>query len=163
MSDQTAAPPAPPEQPPEQQEKRSRFTLPSAYTILFALIVLAAIATWIVPAGRYDLNKQGEPIPGTYHEVESHPQRILVDSLKAPINGMYGIENKKGNISPYNNGSLFGAITELKPASSGARIGLGPAWRSGRPGSPGIVHAFSIAGGATSPPWIDLAAKSGSV
>ena len=52
----------------------------------------------------------GEPIPGTYHEVESHPQRILVDSLKAPINGMYGIENRKGNISPYNTGTLFGAI-----------------------------------------------------
>ncbi|HEY3211752.1 MAG TPA: YfcC family protein [Actinomycetota bacterium] len=90
--------------------RKKRFQLPSAYTILFALIVLAAIATWIVPAGRYDLNKQGEPIPGTYHEVEAHPQRILVDSLKAPINGMYGIENRKGNISPYNTGTLFGAI-----------------------------------------------------
>jgi uncharacterized ion transporter superfamily protein YfcC len=111
LSDQITASTAPPEQPPpEQQEKKGRFTLPSAYTILFALIVLAAIATWIVPAGRYDLNKQGEPVPGTYHEVESHPQKILVDSLKAPINGMYGIENKKGTISPYNTGTLFGAI-----------------------------------------------------
>ena len=33
-----------------------------------------------------------------------------MDSLKAPINGMYGIENRKGNISPYNTGTLFGAI-----------------------------------------------------
>jgi uncharacterized ion transporter superfamily protein YfcC len=108
LSEQTAAPTAPREEPPV--EKKSRFTLPSAYTILFALIVLAAIATWIVPAGRYDLNKQGEPVPGTYHEVESRPQEILVDSLKAPINGMYGIENRKGFISPYNTGTLFGAI-----------------------------------------------------
>jgi uncharacterized ion transporter superfamily protein YfcC len=92
------------------QGKRSRFTLPSAYTILFALIVFAAVATWIVPAGTYDLNKQGEPIPGTYHEVEANPQRILVDSLEAPINGLYGIENKKGNINYYNTGTLFGAI-----------------------------------------------------
>jgi uncharacterized ion transporter superfamily protein YfcC len=92
------------------EARKKRFQLPSAYTILFALIVLAAIATWLVPAGRYDLNKQGEPIPGTYHEVGSHPQRILVDSLKAPVLGMYGIENKKGNISPYNTGTLFGAI-----------------------------------------------------
>ena len=71
--------------------------------------MLAAIATWIVPAGRYDLNSRGSrsPAPTT---VESHPQRILVDSLKAPINGMYGIENRKGNISPYNTGTLFGAI-----------------------------------------------------
>jgi uncharacterized ion transporter superfamily protein YfcC len=90
--------------------KRRRFTLPSAYTILFALIVIMAIATWIVPAGQYNLDKEGAPIPGTYHTVPSHPQRILIDSLTAPINGLYGIENAKGNINYYNTGTLFGAI-----------------------------------------------------
>jgi uncharacterized ion transporter superfamily protein YfcC len=93
-----------------EPEQKSGFRLPSAYTILFALIVLAAIATWIIPAGTYDLNPDGEPIPGTYHEVEQKPSRILVDSLTAPINGMYGIEDATGNISYYNSGSLFGAI-----------------------------------------------------
>jgi uncharacterized ion transporter superfamily protein YfcC len=78
---------------------------------LFALIVLAAIATWVIPAGVYNLNATtGEPIPGTYHEVASHPARILRDSLTAPINGLYGIEDAKGNINYYNSGSLFGAI-----------------------------------------------------
>jgi len=101
VSEQAMAAPAP---------KRSRFTLPSAYTILFALIVLAAIATWIIPAGTYDLNEAGEPIPGTYHEVEAKPSRIVVDSLTAPINGLYGIEDAKGNINYYNSGTLFGAI-----------------------------------------------------
>jgi uncharacterized ion transporter superfamily protein YfcC len=91
-------------------EKKKRFTLPSAYTILFALIVIAALATWVVPAGTYELNEDGEPIPGTYHEVESHPARILVDSLTAPINGLYGIEDAEGNINYYNSGVLFGAI-----------------------------------------------------
>jgi uncharacterized ion transporter superfamily protein YfcC len=91
-------------------EKKSRFTLPSAYTILFALIVLAAIATWVIPAGVYNLNAAGEPIPGTYHEVAAKPSRILVDSLTAPINGLYGIENAQGNINYYNSGTLFGAI-----------------------------------------------------
>src|SRR6516165_5885683 len=103
MSDQAAALPA-------QPEKKSRFTLPSAYTILFALIVLVAIATWIIPAGVYNLNAAGEPVPGTYHEVASHPAHILRDSLTAPINGLYGIEDAKGNINYYNSGSLFGAI-----------------------------------------------------
>ena len=93
-----------------REEKKRRFTLPSAYTILFILIVLAAIATWIVPAGTYDLNDEGEPVPGSYHEVESKPADILVDSLTAPINGLYGIENEKGNINYYNSGTLFGAI-----------------------------------------------------
>jgi uncharacterized ion transporter superfamily protein YfcC len=91
-------------------EPKSRFALPSAYTILFALIVVAAIATWIIPAGTYDLNPDGEPVPGTYHEVEQKPARILVDSLTAPINGLYGIEDETGNINYYNSGTLFGAI-----------------------------------------------------
>ena len=102
MSDQPTVPPEP--------ETKSRFTLPSAYTILFALIVLAAIATWVIPAGTYDLNEEGEPVPGTYHEVEAKPSRILVDSLTAPINGLYGIEDAEGNINYYNSGTLFGAI-----------------------------------------------------
>jgi uncharacterized ion transporter superfamily protein YfcC len=93
-----------------EPEKKSRFRLPSAYTILFALIVLVAILTWIVPAGVYNLNEAGEPIPGTYHEIESKPARILVDSLTAPINGLYGIEDQTGNINYYNSGTLFGAI-----------------------------------------------------
>jgi uncharacterized ion transporter superfamily protein YfcC len=92
------------------EPEKSRFSLPSAYTILFALIVVAAIATWLVPAGTYDVTDEGEPIPGTYHEVESNPQRIIVDSVTAPINGLYGIEDETGNISYYNSGTLFGAI-----------------------------------------------------
>ena len=102
MSDVTEA--APPE------EEKRRFQLPSAYTILFALIVITAIATWIIPAGRYALDDQGSPIPGSYEEVEASPARILVDSLKAPINGLYGIEHKSGNVDVYNKGYLFGAI-----------------------------------------------------
>jgi uncharacterized ion transporter superfamily protein YfcC len=89
---------------------RRRFALPSAYTILFGLIVVMALATWIVPAGTYALDKEGAPVPGTYHSVDSHPARILTDSLTAPINGLYGVENAKGNISYYNSGTLFGAI-----------------------------------------------------
>jgi uncharacterized ion transporter superfamily protein YfcC len=89
---------------------RRRFTLPSAYTILFALIVVMAIATWLIPAGAYELDKEGSPVPGTYAEVEGDPQRILIDSLTAPINGLYGIEDADGSISYYNTGVLFGAI-----------------------------------------------------
>ena len=70
-----ATPPSPPQRPEEEThelsrprraepESRRRFTLPSAYTILFALIVLMAIATWLIPAGAYQLDKEGAPIPG---------------------------------------------------------------------------------------------------
>jgi uncharacterized ion transporter superfamily protein YfcC len=95
---------------PRDETKKHGFSLPSAYTILFALIVLAALATWIVPAGTYNLGADGSPIPGTYHEIASHPAKILSDSLTAPINGLYGVENAKGGINYYNTGVLFGAI-----------------------------------------------------
>jgi uncharacterized ion transporter superfamily protein YfcC len=86
------------------------FSLPSAYTILFVLIVIVAALTWIIPAGRYELDADGEPIPGSYHQVDQNPQRIIVDSLMAPINGLYGIEGEDGSISVWNSGELFGAI-----------------------------------------------------
>jgi uncharacterized ion transporter superfamily protein YfcC len=70
-----------------------------------------AIATWIIPAGQYALDEEGSPIPGTYQEVESSPSRIIVDSLEAPINGLYGIEDPAtGNVDVFNSGELFGAI-----------------------------------------------------
>ena len=102
MTAATAAPPT--------SEGRRGFALPSAYTILFILIVLTAFATYLVPAGVYDLDANGEPIPGTYHQVDQNPQRIIVDSLMAPINGLYGIEAEDGSISVWNSGELFGAI-----------------------------------------------------
>jgi uncharacterized ion transporter superfamily protein YfcC len=90
--------------------RKKGLSLPSAYTILFFLIVVVAILTWIIPAGAYQLDADGAPLPGTYHRVDQNPARIVVDSLLAPINGMYGIEAADGNISVYNSGELFGAI-----------------------------------------------------
>src|SRR3954454_17939928 len=71
---------------------KSRFTLPSAYTILFGLIVVVAIATWIIPAVRYALDPEGSQIPGSYQQVDPIPKRIVVDSLEALINGLYAIQ-----------------------------------------------------------------------
>src|SRR6188472_3511658 len=91
--------------------KKRGFSLPSAYTILFILIVIVAALTWVIPAGKYDYNDDGTPIPGSYHSVEANPQRIFRDSITAPINGMYGIQSAEdGSISYYNSGELFGAI-----------------------------------------------------
>jgi uncharacterized ion transporter superfamily protein YfcC len=74
--------------------KKSGWSFPTAYTILFALIIFVAALTWIIPAGEYDrvVNEElGEevPVPGTYHEVEASPQRLLRSMLMAPIAGMY--------------------------------------------------------------------------
>ena len=94
----------------EEKQDKKGFTFPTAYTVLFALLILVVIATWIIPAGQYDKSEDGEPIPGSYHEVESNPQKLIVDGLLAPINGMYGIEGEDGSVSVYNYGGLYGAI-----------------------------------------------------
>ncbi|OLQ72357.1 C4-dicarboxylate ABC transporter [Photobacterium proteolyticum] len=71
----------------------ANFKFPSAYTILFGLIALVALMTWIVPAGQYDRVMNEElgkevPVTGTYKAVESNPQGV-VDVLLAPIDGFY--------------------------------------------------------------------------
>ena len=51
-----------------------RFRMPTAYTILFILLVLTAAATWLIPAGSYDHGGDGAPAAGSYHQVEPNPQ-----------------------------------------------------------------------------------------
>lgn len=91
-------------------EEKRKFNFPTAYTVLFILLILVVIATWLIPAGQYDKNEAGEPIPGSYHQVEANPQRIIRDGLMAPVNGMYGLEAEDGSVSVYNVGELYGAI-----------------------------------------------------
>ena len=66
--------------------------MPTAYSILFLLIILVAAATWIVPAGQYDYftdaSGYSEPISGTYHTVEPEAQGIG-DILLASFYGFY--------------------------------------------------------------------------
>ena len=87
-----------------------KFTFPSAYTVLFALLVVMAALTWVIPAGQYDRGTDGQPIPNTYHTVPQNPQKLLSGTLLAPITGTYGIQAADGNVSPYNTGTLYGAI-----------------------------------------------------
>ena len=95
---------------PAETKPKKKFEFPSAFTILFLLLILIALATWLIPAGSYDYTETGEPVPGTYHEVPANPQQLLVSALKGPINGMYGIEDASGNVDVWNSGELFGAI-----------------------------------------------------
>ena len=70
-----------------------KFKFPTAYTILFLLIIVAAVATWLVPAGQYQREfsealGRDVPVPGTYQEVEPNPQGIF-DVFLAPVAGFY--------------------------------------------------------------------------
>lgn len=55
--------------------------------ILMTLIVLAALATWVVPAGSYDkteIDGRQVLVEGSYHSLEASPQNVF-DVLKAPV------------------------------------------------------------------------------
>lgn len=71
---------------------RKNFKMPSAYTILFLIIIVVAILTWIIPAGQYNYVDPSAvkkiPIPETYHLVERNPQGIA-DVIMAPVSGFY--------------------------------------------------------------------------
>ena len=79
--------------------KPSRF--PTAYSILFGLIVFMAVLTWLIPAGEYDrvaseaLGKD-VPVPGTYQTVEAAPQSF-VQVIMAPIAGFYDPSSYEAN------------------------------------------------------------------
>jgi uncharacterized ion transporter superfamily protein YfcC len=81
--------------------KRARFRFPTAYTILFGLIVLIAALTWIIPAGQYEralnpaLDREA-PVAGTYAETEPNPQGIF-DVIMAPVAGFYDPTTNQAN------------------------------------------------------------------
>src|SRR4051812_49848387 len=50
---------------------KSRFRFPTAFTVLFLVLVLVWVAAFFVPAGKYQTDAAGSPVPGTYHELPS--------------------------------------------------------------------------------------------
>ncbi|WP_019121663.1 YfcC family protein [Brevibacillus massiliensis] len=61
------------------QELQSR--VPHVFVILFCVIVLAAVATWLVPAGEYDrapdANGRMIAVAGSYHQTDSSPAGFM--------------------------------------------------------------------------------------
>ncbi|PVA08969.1 C4-dicarboxylate ABC transporter [Pelagivirga sediminicola] len=85
--------------PDDEQALESRF--PTAYTILFLLIVVIAALTWIIPAGQYErildpaLDRE-IAVAGSYAEAERNPQGF-VDVMLAPIAGFYDPDSYAAN------------------------------------------------------------------
>ncbi|MBY6072328.1 YfcC family protein [Marinobacter salsuginis] len=89
------------EQLPENPENDLASRFPTAYTILFGLIILVAALTWIIPAGQYERAMNEEvgrevAVPGTYQTVEPNPQGF-VDVMLAPTAGFYDPDSYVAN------------------------------------------------------------------
>lgn len=57
--------------------QKKKFQMPTTCALLFMLMIVCAIMTWIIPAGAYDMVKVGKlnkVVPGTYHVIASAPQ-----------------------------------------------------------------------------------------
>lgn len=79
-------------------KQKKKFEMPTAYTVLFIIIVIMAVLTWIVPAGQYQVDEEtGNYIAGTYEQIARQPQGLW-DVMMAPIKGMVGSETTGGAI-----------------------------------------------------------------
>jgi len=87
------------------KKAKQKLRSPSAFTILFVVIIIMAALTWVVPSGLYEMNEDGDRIANSYHvvdkertvteekdgkkeEVKKHDQQGLWDVFTAPIKGM---------------------------------------------------------------------------
>lgn len=99
--------------------------MPTAYTILFAILILAALLTWVVPAGQYQRLEDGEPIPGTYTAAEANgqePGQVMTAAVRGfydavdvamfilMVGGFLGVVMKTGAITA----GITGVISRLR-------------------------------------------------
>lgn len=87
--------------PEAMSEAKRGLRFPTAFTILFVLIIAVAGLTWIIPAGRYDTvyNEalgRDMPVAGTYRTIDANPQGPF-DVLMAPIAGLYDPASYEAN------------------------------------------------------------------
>lgn len=73
-----------------KNKKRFSLKMPDTYVLLFGILLIAAIATYLVPAGQFErVEKDGLTmvVPGTYHGVESSGVGVM-DILLSMQKGM---------------------------------------------------------------------------
>jgi uncharacterized ion transporter superfamily protein YfcC len=100
-----AAPPAP--------VTRRTFTFPSAVTTLVLVTILVWVAALFIPAGRYQTDADGSPVPGTYEQVPSPLSfaEKVEQLVLAPVNGTYGLQDPVTEVvSTDTVGRMFGQI-----------------------------------------------------
>ncbi len=96
-----------------EQATKKKFEFPSAVTTLAIVTVLVWVVALFIPAGRYQLDPDGSPMPGTYEQVpspltfwESVQQLVL-----APVNGIYGLLNFETDVVDTETvGRMFGQV-----------------------------------------------------
>ncbi|MFD1064777.1 YfcC family protein [Oceanobacillus locisalsi] len=77
----------------EKQKKKKTFQLPDAYVILFAILLLAAILTYIIPAGSYERESTEDGteviVPDSYSQIDQQPVNFI-DIFSSIQEGLIG-------------------------------------------------------------------------
>jgi uncharacterized ion transporter superfamily protein YfcC len=66
-----------------------KLRLPNTFVLLFAILAMIALSTWLVPGGKYEMHLvNGKSVidPGTFHTIASNPQGPVA-LMMAPIKG----------------------------------------------------------------------------
>jgi uncharacterized ion transporter superfamily protein YfcC len=85
-----------------EPEKKKGFKFPTAYTVLFMVLLLVFALTFVIKPGSYEyVSCDGEgakPIPGSYEQIDSELtfKERLYDLWLSPVNGLYGIRVGSG-------------------------------------------------------------------
>lgn len=61
------------------EKKKSKIQFPNVYILLIILAIIAAVLTWLVPAGAFETTQEANitrVVPGTFHLVEQNPQNL---------------------------------------------------------------------------------------
>lgn len=106
---------------PVQAPAKKQLKAPNAYVIIFLIMVVVAVLTWIIPGGQYQIDESGNAIAGTYTQAEANPQGLW-DIIMAPIIGMCGNAQISGAISISLCIMLFGSFLEIMNESGSIKL-----------------------------------------
>lgn len=77
----------------KQQKKKRKLILPDAYVILFVILIIAALLTYIIPAGYFDRETSENGIdvivPDSYSQIEQQPASVI-DIFRSIQDGLIG-------------------------------------------------------------------------
>lgn len=94
---------------------------PNTYFIIFSLIIVVALLTWIIPASEFDtieMNGKEIVVADSYHSVEKNPQGLGA-ILKAPIKGFVDAALIIGFVLIV--GGAFGIFQKTEAVDSGIK------------------------------------------
>jgi len=96
-----------------QTPAKKKFEFPGAVTMLAIVTVLVWVAALFIPAGRFGVDVDGSPVPGSFETVTSPLSfwERIQQLILSPVNGLYGVQDSiTGFVDTDNIGRLFGSV-----------------------------------------------------